>query len=95
MVVSDIMEAVQLIETYKLSSLVWDFDDCPLSEIKHYVPKGKEEFVVVAHKENSYIPYRLVFYSFHQDFDVSNYLITLDYHSEYNITIVMNAEDEE
>jgi hypothetical protein len=93
--ISDVNEAVTIIETYNLSALVWKFNDCPLSELKHYVSNGKEELVIVAHKEDKYIPARLVFDPMNQDVDYDASRIMLDFHSEYYIYIVLNYIDDE
>lgn len=93
-IISDINEAVSLIETYKLSGLVWSFEDCPLSEIKHYMPKGKEELVVVAHKEDKYLSYRLIFDPGNKHIDFEDYRITLSFHPEYHIHIILSTDDD-
>ena len=93
--ITDIKEAVSVIETYNLSALVWSFQECPLQEVKHYVPNGKEELVVVAHKEDKYISFRLVFDPGNQHLDFDSSRITLDFHPDYYIYIVLNYSEEE
>jgi len=66
-----------------------------LEEIKHYVPRGKEEFVVVAHKEDKHISARLILYEDHLMDDFENYRIMLDFHSDYYIYIILNPDNEE
>ena len=93
-IISDINEAVHVIETYKLAGLVWNFADCPLQEIKHYVPCGKEELVIVAHKNDKYLLFRLIFdQGYNEDGDA--YRITLNFHENYFITIILSTQDEE
>jgi hypothetical protein len=90
--IADINEAAHLIETYHLSSLIWRFEDCPLSEVKHYVPAGKEELVVVCHKDDTYLTYRLVFDGGNYDVDKDDYRITLNFHPVYHIFIILNPD---
>ncbi len=94
-IISDIHEAVTVIETYKLSGLVWAFEDCPLSEIRHYVAKGKEELVVVAHKDDKYLSFRLIFDPGNQHIDFENYRITLSFHPEYHIHIILSTDEDD
>lgn len=92
--ITDVEEAVAVIETYKLTGLVWAFEDCPLKEILHYVPRGKEELVVVSHKDDKYLSYRLVFAADPEDIDPEDFRITLSFHSDYNIHIILSTGDE-
>lgn len=99
MLIADINEAVYVITTYNLSSLVWHFDECPLQEVKnHYVPKGDEEFVCVEEKiYDNYIPYRLFNVSL-KPFDLldaKDFITTLTFHPEYNIYIVHSVKDDD
>ena len=95
LIISDIIETVQVINTYNLECLVWSFSNCPLNELNHYIPKGKEELVVVCHKENNYLSSRLTFDSgVSRDRLDSDFNVTLDFHNEYAIHIIMNFEDE-
>jgi hypothetical protein len=89
-IVADINEAVHLLETYQLSSLVWRFNECPLAELKHYVPKGKEELVVIANKDDKFIPNRLVFEP-RDNGDISDSIITLKFHDEWYIFIILGV----
>jgi hypothetical protein len=91
-IIADINEAVHLIETYHLSGLVWDFEDCPLAEVKHYVPGGKEELVVVCHKNDKYLSYRLIYDAGNYDVGKGDYRITLNFHPDYHIFIILNPE---
>lgn len=90
-IITDINEGVQILETYNLECLMWRFEECPLSEIHHYVPKGNEELVILCHKENKYIAYRMVFESGELDPDekIANY-IQLSFHDEYHIFIILD-----
>jgi hypothetical protein len=89
--VADINEAVHLLETYQLTSLIWRFEECPLAELKHYVPKGKEELVVVANKDDKFIPFRLVFEA--SDYgDGWDSIVTLKFHDEWHIFIILGVE---
>lgn len=96
-IISDIEEAVAVIETYKLTGLVWAFEDCPLKEIKHYTPRGKEELVVVSHKDDKYLSFRLIFNPdlMNLDFEYDYYRITLNFHSDYNIHVILSATGED
>jgi len=89
-IISDINEAVSVIQTYNLACLVWSFEDCPLSEIKHYLPRGKEELVIVSHKQDKYLSYRLIFDPGDFESDTDNYRIALDFHEDYYIWIIIN-----
>jgi hypothetical protein len=89
--VADINEAVHILETYHLTSLIWRFEECPLTELKHYVPKGREELVVVGHKDDKYIPYRLVFEP-SDDGDSRNSIITLKFHEEWHMFIILGID---
>ena len=93
-IISDINEAVSVIETYRLACLVWAFDECPLLEIKHYVPRGKEELVVVSHKSQEHLSFRLIFDGGNYDTDLDQYRIALDFHPHYYIHIIINPSDE-
>ena len=88
--ITDVNEAASIIDTYELSALVWRFSDCPLQEIKHYVPNGKEELVIVAHKEDKFISSRLVFDPGDRNIDIEGSRIMLDFHPDYYIYIVLN-----
>ncbi len=90
-IITDINEGVQVLETYKLECLMWRFEDCPLIEIKHYVPKGYEELVILCHKENKYIPFRMVFEPNDDAFpsDTERNYIQMTFHSEYHLFIVL------
>lgn len=66
---------------------MWKFEDCPLSEIKHYIPNGKEELVFVCKKENFYLARRLVYMN-GDEFEPGDYMITLNFHPIYQIVIV-------
>lgn len=94
-IISDINEAVAVIGTYRLACLVWAFEDCPLQEVKHYVPRGKEELVVVAHKEDKYLSFRLIYDEGDYRDDFENYRIALDFHEDYYIWIIINPSEEE
>jgi hypothetical protein len=92
-ILSDINEAVSLMETYRLTSLVWRFEDCPLDEMKVYVPKGKEELVLICYKEDKYIPFRMVFdNAMHDPEEVESNIIELSFHEEYHLFIILNPE---
>ena len=93
--ISDINEAVHVIETYKLAGLVWAFEDCPLEEIRHYVARGKEELVVVAHKDDKYLSFRLIVDQGMNDPNVEDYRIILNFHESYHISIILNPDQEE
>ena len=93
--ISDVTEAVTVIETYNLSALVWDFERCPLTELKHYVARGDEELVVVAHKEDKYISFRLILDPGFQHIDFEKYRIILDFHPSYYIYIIISTKDDE
>jgi len=95
--ISDINEAVQVLETYKLECLMWKFEDCPLAEIKHYVPKGYEELVILCYRESTYIPFRMVFESElgSDPSETERNYIQLTFHPEYHLFIVLNPTKED
>jgi hypothetical protein len=93
-IISDINEAVSVIETYKLECLVWTFENCPLEELKYYVPKGKEELVVVCHKAHTYLPFRLTFDNGDCSVDAESN-VELNFHPEYAIHIILNQHTEQ
>lgn len=90
-ILSDVTEATSLLETYNLVCLVWRFNECPLNEVRHYIPRGKEELVVLCHKDDSFAPYRLVNDGGQWDaYDIEHYLIELAFHKDYHLFIVLN-----
>jgi hypothetical protein len=88
-----IKDAINIIEQNNLEALVWSFDDCPLQELKKvYVPRGKEELVVLTYKGATYIPHRLTFSE--DPYDVPPY-VTLSLDEIYHAFIVFNEDMEE
>jgi hypothetical protein len=96
-IISDITEAVQLLQTYNLECLMWRYEDCPLTELKHYVPKGNEEVVILCHKENTYIPFRMVFETdpMTDPVETKRNYIQLAFHEYYHLFIILNPSEEE
>jgi hypothetical protein len=88
-----IIEAIRLMEKSQLEALVWRFNECPLDEVKNiYVPKGKEELVIITYKESTYIPFRLTFSE--DPLEIGPEPITLKFHDDYYIFIVLNDKIE-
>ncbi|HTE27059.1 hypothetical protein [Flavitalea sp.] len=85
--IADLTEALQVMETYNLSCLIWNFKDCQLKEVGHYEARGGEEIVLLCHRENSYLPYRLVFSPIGET-EADDYIITLVFHEDYRIHII-------
>jgi hypothetical protein len=87
-----IIEAIRLIEESRIEALVWRFNDCPIDEIRNtYVPKGKEELVIIAEKESTYIPFRLTFME--DPLEMGPEPITLKFHDDYYVFIVLNETE--
>lgn len=86
-IAADINEAAKVISTNNMGWLIWKFDDCPLSEIKYFVPNGKEELVIVCNKDNLHLTQRLV-YTNGDEWEPEDYIITLNFHPIYRIVIV-------
>lgn len=91
----DINEAVQIIQTYGLNGLVWDFDGCPLKELQNYKSRGDEEFVVVSSLKDWRLATRLFNDSSHGlDPDASDkHTITFSYHPTHYIHVIYLERD--
>ena len=86
-------DAVKLLQDDKLqlTAIIWRFSDCPLEELNRlYVPTGKEEHVILAHKDDKYIPYRMTFNS---DPLGEREFITLSIDQEFHLFIVFAETD--
>jgi hypothetical protein len=67
-----------------------------LNEVRHYIPKGKEELIILSHKKDSFVPYRLVDIDGRwEDYDIDNFVIELAFHKEYHLFVVLNPHKSE
>jgi len=89
-----IQEAVELLQNsnFQLTALIWNFDECPIEELrKLYVPTGKEEEVIIAHKSATYLPFRMANW---QDQIENNDYITLSIDEDFHLFIIIDKDKE-